>query len=577
MGKFHLKIAKKRHIGGFFVLVHAIVMAPVFAQSPSDTLVDQITVQFDRQPTLPKPTGGYSLTGMHLIDSLNAVFECTSAKRLFSEKEFPLLDKNSGLARIYSLKFTRKLSARLLIAAYLKTDLVTHAETEKIGTCQAGQAVVPNDQYFSRQWAFANDGTLTYQGVVIAKRGADMKITEAWDIQKGDSTVIVAILDSGCRLTHEEFKGRIWQNTKEIPGNGVDDDANGFIDDVQGWNFVDTNNVPEDDYFHGTSVASQIAANPNNGIGYAGVDWKCKIMVVKVSDSLGKTRSENLAKGILYAAENGAKIINISIAYQDTSPKVNLAIDYAYSKGITICCAAGNDNKEGIAFPASNKKTIAVGATDPDDTRTILFIGTVAGGSNFGPEIDCVAPGNYIPGLAISPQDYNSRGGGTSASTAFVSGLVALLLAQNNTLTPAQVHDIICTTADDQVGKPAEDTKGWDKYYGYGRVNALKALEYVVNSGTRNSFAGKIRTPALAIKKTPDGTIRIVGDTRHELTSAIIRVYNLKGVDVTNGYVKKELSRFDIALTPKNAVAGIAILTVRTKTANIKQEVAVMR
>jgi hypothetical protein len=543
----------------------AAIFAGTHAQSAGDTLVNELILQFKQVPPLVQSGYNSVRTGVHALDSLNILFDCISIQRLFSDREFPGLGKSSCLARIYSLRFKQLLSAKRLISAYLQTGYFEHAETVKTGVSQSSKAVIPNDQYFSRQWAFLNNGTFSYNGVVLGKSGADMKVTEAWDIQKGDSAIIVAILDSGCRLKHDEFKGRIWPNKKEIPGNGVDDDGNGYVDDIEGWNFVDSNNVPEDDYGHGTGIATEIAANPNNGIGYAGMNWQCKIMVVKVSDSAGHTRSDLLAKGILYAANNGANVINISIAFKDTNYAVNLAIDYAYEKGIIICCGTGNDNNEGIAFPASNKKTIAVGSTDPDDTRSTLFVGNLGGGSNYGQDIDVVAPGNYIAFLWISPDDYNTIGGGTSNSTAFVSGLASLMLAQNRSLTPTQVRDIICATADDQVGNPAEDTKGWDKYYGFGRVNARKALEYVVSMGVKPGF--KENHPSAPIRMTThrNGNIYILCNKEYGLYGVNVGIFTLKGQDVTGGYAIKRVSSNEIVLTPEKRIEGVRILSVTGK------------
>ena len=127
---------------------------------------------------------------------------------------------------------------------------------------------------------------------------------------KGDSSVIVAILDSGCKMDHPELAGRLWKNEREIPGNNIDDDNNGYIDDVYGWDFINDDNDPTDDNGHGTALAGIIGANWNNGIGFAGVNPHVKIMVIKVLDSFGIGNTSLNAKGIEYAVKLKAKIIN---------------------------------------------------------------------------------------------------------------------------------------------------------------------------------------------------------------------------------------------------------------------------
>jgi hypothetical protein len=547
----------------FILFLIMLIVSPGFSQTEQDTLVDEIIIKVMDIPFFNSHANGTTiLSGIKALDSLNRLFGCSSMQPLFPEKQFPGLKKSKSLSAIYDLKFSKKLSARALISSYLQIGAIEHAQIIRTGKILGTRAVIPNDQYFYRQWPFYNNGTFSYNGIILAKAGADMKVTEAWDIQKGDSAIIVAILDSGCWLTHDEFKGRIWQNKGEIPGNGIDDDNNGYVDDFQGWNFVGNNNNPEDNNGHGTGIASDIAANSDNGIGYAGMDWKCKIMIIKTTDSLGIGKNSDLAKGILYAANNGVKIINISIAMIDTDYVVNQAIEYAFSKGVVICCGSGNNNREGISPPSSNSKTISVGSTGPDDKRSKSFVTDSTGGSNYGQGLDVVAPGNYVTFLTIPPNDYNAIGGGTSISTAFVSGLASLMLAQNPSLTPTQVKDIICQTADDQVGDTAEDKKGWDKYYGYGRVNALNALTFVKN-GVLLESKGSKTVRHFQATVLPNGGISILCNGNNALKSSDIKVYNLKGIDITAKYLPKSNSISEITLVPYLVSNNIIIVAVK--------------
>jgi subtilisin family serine protease len=324
-------------------------------------------------------------------------------------------------------------------------------------------------------------------------------------------------------MAHAEFAGRIWRNAGEIPGNGIDDDHNGFIDDVQGWDFVDNDNNPEDSLGHGTSVASIIGANGNNGVGFAGVDWRCKLMIVRVIDSVGTEIM--LAQGVGYAVQNGARVLNISLAFASASQLVAAAIDTARAHGAVVCAGTGNDGTEGVKFPANMDAVVAVGATNPDDTRCAPFFN--GGGSNYGIAIDVVAPGNHIAALGISAStEYSQRLAGTSYSTALVSGLAALLLAQNPARTPVQIANIICWTADDQVGNPTEDTPGWDKYYGFGRINARAALAYnagAVRPVTRGNAGG--RGAAFRVRYTPGDGVTVVPAAG----VAVVGMYSLLG------------------------------------------------
>src|SRR5690606_25164964 len=150
-------------------------------------------------------------------------------------------------------------------------------------TSLAPLAVTPNDQYFFRQWGLYNDGSFSLSPSIA---GADVKMKEAWEISTGSTEISIAIIDSGIRMNHPEFAGRFLINQSEVI-NGLDDDGNGLIDDIYGWDFVNNNNNPSDDNGHGTNVTGITVANSNNGVGYAGVDWNCKLLPIKVLDSGG--------------------------------------------------------------------------------------------------------------------------------------------------------------------------------------------------------------------------------------------------------------------------------------------------
>jgi subtilisin family serine protease len=411
-------------------------------------------------------------TGNSTLDSLNKNFHCSGFSPLSTQ------DANSPLYGVYTFKFDKTIPVEKLIAVYMASGLFLYVEPDYInqGNSIEQALTLPNDQYFFRQWALHNDATYTMNGLYTPKEDADIDMPEAWEIEKGDSSVIIAILDSGCKMDHPELAGRIWRNEAEIPGNGIDDDNNGFIDDVNGWDFINNDNDPTDDHGHGTAIAGTIGANYNNEIGFAGVNPNAKIMVIKVLDSLKSGNTELAVRGIEYAIKMKAKILNFSLGGTKFIQTENDIIQHAVNNKIIVVAGTGNNNSEQILYPAAFENVITVGATSPNDNRYISA--DTKDGSNYGNEIDIVAPGAYIVCLDKSDNNkYTKYGLGTSLSTALVTGVVSLLLSKNPDLTPAQVLEILQKSADDQVGDPSEDTQGWDKYYGWGRLNAHKALQ----------------------------------------------------------------------------------------------------
>jgi len=311
---------------------------------------------------------------------------------------------------------------------------------------------------------------------------------DAWGIEQGDSNIIVGIIDSGTKLNHPEFSGRIWKNYNDIPNNGIDDDANGFVDDVTGWDFANSDNDPSDDEGHGTNVAGIIGANGDNAIGYAGVDWNCKLMILKGIDNTNFGLYSWWAEAIYYAVDNGAKVLNMSLGGSGPSTTLEDAVDYALNNNVVVVVSMMNENTGEVYYPAGFNGVIAVGSTDADDNRSDPFFWSETSGSNYGNHISVTAPGNFIYGLNYqSNSNYGSYWGGTSQATPHVAGLASLLLAQNPNRTPAQIKSIIEATAEDQVGNSTEDTPGFDQYYGHGRINAFNALS-VLNSINTHGF-----------------------------------------------------------------------------------------
>ncbi|MBU1564986.1 MAG: S8 family serine peptidase [Proteobacteria bacterium] len=366
-----------------------------------------------------------------------------------------------------------------------KTTSEGYAEEDIPRTGQLAIVVVPDDpnflgrgswgQEFDDQWAVKRIGYLSLHDE-----------QSAWNLaQQAKTPVIVALVDSGIDSRHPDLVGKIWTNEQEIPDNGVDDDGNGFVDDVHGWNFRQDNNDLRDFNGHGTVDAGLIAATVNNGIGIAGINPLARIMVLKAMDfDLGGGSIAN-ARAIFYAADNRARVINVSIGGRKLSRAEQAAVDYANSKGALVVVAAGN---EGIDLrdysPAGLRGVLTVAATDRNDRRTDF--------SNWGQQVDLIAPGvdilslrawgtdllhlsrkkEYTPGSAIVGRDgLCYRVSGTSFAAPLVSGTASLILSLRPELTGTQVRNMLLSSTDDI------ETPGWDQFSGYGMLNASKALQ----------------------------------------------------------------------------------------------------
>jgi hypothetical protein len=267
---------------------------------------------------------------------------------------------------------------------------------------------------------------------------------EVWNQNITGNGIVVAVIDTGVDYNHPDLDDNIWQNPGEIANNGIDDDRNGFIDDIRGWDFVYNDNYPIDldVYGHGTHIAGLIAAEQND-FGITGVAYNAKIMPIRVIDSFRDAYTDNVAAGIRYAADNGANVINLSLGNEFyPSQDENDAIEYANNKGSVVVMAAGNAGFSQPDHPARNADRwgIAVGSIDIN--------GRMADASNRAgstPLDYVVAPGVNI--YSTTPYDTYDILTGTSMATPHVAGVAALVLNANPTLTPTQVEYILTTTA----------------------------------------------------------------------------------------------------------------------------------
>jgi subtilisin family serine protease len=346
-------------------------------------------------------------------------------------------NKTSALSQIYRLRISNETDVPSMANILATYPDVAFAEPDYYAKPGLLPDLTPNDPQLGEQWG-------------IHKINAPA----AWDVTTGSDKIVIAIIDSGIDLTHEDLQGRLWINPDEIPGNGIDDDGNGFVDDVHGWNFLGGNHNLEDEVGHGTQVAGVAGAATNNNKGIAGMCWNCKLMVVKVVQATGVVNYSDLAAGVAYAAEQGAHIINLSLGgYAQSSTLLN-AIQSAADSAVIIA-GVGNDNRSTPFYPAAYPEVLAVGATDNDDNKS--------GFSNYGDWVSVYAPGTQVTTTFAGNNAYGKENG-TSLSAPFVAGTAGLLRSHNPTWSPALIRQHIINTT-----VPVSGQIG-------GRLNASAAL-----------------------------------------------------------------------------------------------------
>lgn len=413
-------------------------------------------------PTTTDPAcGAMEFEAGEIIVKFREGIPQASVQSLLLAEEVSILDEMDNLGlMLLSVPEGRELEK---IEELKRNPLVEYAEPNRVVQIADTTAVefhynlcapdvIPNDPHYAGQWNLPR-----------------IEAPAAWDITTGSSEVVIAFVDSGVDLDHPELRDKIWTNPGEIPGNGIDDDGNGYVDDVHGWDFVNWHGEPQDDYWHGTFVSSIAAAMTNNGDGMAGVSWGAKIMPVKAMDEGFDSRIWNLTGAIQYAADNGAKIINLSwqLTGSDYPQALQTAVSYAHSKGALVVAAAGDSFTNTYKYPASLDHVVSVAATDCDDGHPEF--------STYNDKVDVAAPGVYILGVYCWSESGEWKCGygrlsSTHVAAAHVSGLAALIWSVNPTLTNDEVESIIESTAVD-LGEP-----GRDGYFGHGRIDASAAV-----------------------------------------------------------------------------------------------------
>ena len=370
----------------------------------------------------------------------------------------------------------RDLSVNEAVETYEDDPDIEYAEPDYL--IEPVQAKSANDPYYSRLYGLNNTGQ---NGGVT---DADIDAPEAWDTTTGSSGTVVAVIDEGVDINHPDLQGNIWKNTDEIPDNGRDDDNNGYVDDVNGWDFYNEDNTVYDPDpvtgngdEHGTHVAGTIAAEGDNGRGITGVNWRANIMPLKFLGPRGGYTSDAV-EAINYAVANGAKISNNSWGGGGFSRSMSDAIARADAANHLFLAAAGNsgvntDNTKHYPSSYTNSNVVSVAATGSGDK--------LASFSNFGAStVDLAAPGVGI--LSTLPNESYGSFSGTSMATPHVAGVAALIKSQNPDLGNADLKARILQSVEKK-----DQLKG--KMVTGGRLNAAGALGARISAPPRASVA----------------------------------------------------------------------------------------
>ncbi len=358
---------------------------------------------------------------------------------------------------------------------------------------------VPDDPLYSEQQAYLDI----------------IRVPEAWDRHTGSAEVVIAVLDSGIALRHPELADNIWTNPDELPGNGIDDDKNGYVDDLHGWDFVgddpgdalnageypddpdpdvragdpaigngvddDQRHGPDSNVFHGTFVAGLLAAIGDNSRGIAGVTWRCRIMPLRIFPPDGGAFSSDIAEAIAYAAKNGASVVSLSFSSTVRSQAVAEAIEEAYEAGVIFVASVGNENADVVRYPAALPQVIAVSASDDAVEHPYQR----ASFSNWGAYVDVVAPGVNIVSTGVVSQAESLAGegtpgepiyrthSGTSFSSPLVAGLAAWHRSENPNQSPEGIRAIIREQTLNLPDDPDDSPDAGAGWAGFGLIQFL--------------------------------------------------------------------------------------------------------
>jgi serine protease len=430
-----------------FLILFISCFGPVTAQTVHTKYVDG-SVYLKLRDTCTLELAPYNFSNL----ALNAEFLQYGVLVPGIRKPFPDVSISTSLTKIYHLHCTDSVHIDSLIAGLIKIPIIEYAEKEPL----IKVFYTPNDVN-SNQW---------HLGKIDA--------SNAWNFTHGSANVVVAIVDNGVRTTHSDLAPNLWTNSSEIPNNFFDDDLNGYTDDINGYDVSDNDNNPNppggttntSPFGHGTHCAGIAAAATDNNKGIASIGFNTRIMAVKCTpDNNDGNTMTNAYDGVYYAMRARANVISMSWGGTGGFTTGQSVINTAYQRGIVLVAAAGNNDSNGVDYPAAYSNVIAVGSSDVNDLKSTF--------SNYGTGIDVMAPGSYIYSTLAGDDNAYGFQSGTSMATPLVAGLAALVKAANPSFTPLQIItaikagcDNINTTNPNFIGK-----------LGAGRINAYRTFQ----------------------------------------------------------------------------------------------------
>lgn len=452
--------------------VPAISRAPEF--TPPSTLVRdavpgevivQLSLNAAHDPDFSAGMLARGRTGLAALDARLEQLAAREIRPLFDLSIDPARKAAMGMDRVFVVRFDAPEEPATAVARLDRLPEVAWAEPNGLYHTM----LAPNDTYYPQQWAHDNTGqAIRYGGGTVGTIDCDTDTDEAWDLQTGSSSLVLAIIDTGVDAGHPEFAGRM----------------------VAGYDFVNGDSDPMDDEGHGTCCAGIAGAAGNNAQGIAGVAWGIRLMPVKVLDEYGSGTWEAVANGITWAADHGARILSLSLGSSSPSSAVETAVNYAFGQGCALFCSAGNANSSSPRYPAAYANTISVGALSPCNERKnpSSCDGEYWWGSSYGTGLDFLAPGTRIHTTDIRGSggygggDYIDFMNGTSAAAPHAAGIGALVWSQNPSLTNDQLRNNLRTHCDD-LGE-----SGYDPETGYGRLNAYRSVLHADSAGAPSSW-----------------------------------------------------------------------------------------
>lgn len=425
--------------------------------------------------------------------------------------------------------------------------------------------LAPNDSQYSGSWYHSK-----------------LQTNRAWDVTTGSTGSVIAVIDTGFALDHQDLTNKWYTNAGEqgqtvVGGhcwtgavldkstNNCDDDQNGYVDDWRGWDFDSGDNDPQTGVTdaegrgvqHGSVVSGIIAASGNNSVGNAGIDWQATIMPLQVLGDDGAGYTFDIVAAIEYAADNGANIINMSLGGPDYDAAMLAAVNYATSRGVLVVAAGGNCGDSSVdecagmvgpgrmAYPAKYENVLSVGATNSGDSRASF--------SSYGPELDITAPGSSVGPLvgwssSLPTSGYSSSGSGTSYASPMVAGLAGLVRARLGSPTVAQLRSAILDSADKVVGMSSQNRTDT---YGYGRINAHKATLLAKAIALPPNAIG---VDAIHSRQAPKGGLVRSVSGNVQADEWLVLVCRVEASDVCSGSATKGAT--SVAFTPLNSNKG---------------------